>query len=125
MKQIFVAELNQFERGVAVGVLAGHGSFGGDGRQPHVTLRLHVRHEALVRWLAERFAGSRVYGPYHHGERSYYQWTVRGRPLVEELLPLVERDLTPEVDAYAAGRLAAMSERYADYIARTRARPRR
>ncbi len=33
------------------GILVGEGHFGGDGRQPQVTLRMHVDHEALFRWL--------------------------------------------------------------------------
>ena len=47
-------ELTPYEEGVIVGVLLGEGHFGGDGRQPQVTVRMHVRHEALVRWLQER-----------------------------------------------------------------------
>ena len=31
------------------------GSFGGDGKQPHIMLRKHVRHESLMRWLVARF----------------------------------------------------------------------
>src|SRR5688572_30523105 len=63
-----------FEIGVLVGILVGEGHFGGDGRQPQVTLRMHVRHEALFLWLGAHFPGGRLYGPYHHGGRSYYQW---------------------------------------------------
>src|SRR4051794_9570533 len=112
--------LSELDRGILVGVLVGEGSFGGDGRQPQVTLRMHTRHEALFRWLVERFPRTKVYGPYHHGGRSYYQWMARGRALVEDVLPVVEDAITPEVDAHAAARLAAMRERYADYIARAR-----
>ena len=49
--------LTPFEQGVVVGVLIGEGSFGGDGKQPQITLRMHVRHEALFRWLIERSPG--------------------------------------------------------------------
>jgi len=115
-------ELSDFDRGVLVGVLIGEGHFGGDGKQPHITLRMHTRHEALFAWLVERVPGSRLYGPYHHGGRSYYQWMVRGRPLVDELLPILEDDVRPEVDAHAALRLAQMQERYADYIRRIASR---
>ena len=45
---------------------------------------MHTRHEALFRWLMQRFPRSRLYGPYHHGGRSYYQWMARGRVLVED-----------------------------------------
>ena len=117
------AELTPFERGILVGVLIGEGHFGGDGKQPQVTLRMHVRHEALFRWLVERFPRSKLYGPYHHGDRHYFQWMVRGRALVEDLLPVLEAELDPALDAYAAGRLADMRSRYADYIARIEARP--
>ena len=67
-------ELSDLDRGIFVGVLIGEGSFGGDGRQPQVTLRMHTRHEALFRWLEARFPRTKVYGPYHHGGRSYFQW---------------------------------------------------
>ena len=46
----------------------------------------------------------------------------RGVALVEDVLPLLEQTLTAELDGHAAGRLAAMRERYADYIARVGAR---
>ena len=91
-------ELSDLDRGIFVGVLIGEGSFGGDGRQPQVTLRMHTRHEALFRWLEARFPRTKVYGPYHHGGRSYFQWMARGRALVEDVLPVIEGLVTPEVD---------------------------
>jgi hypothetical protein len=115
-----VEPLSGFERGVIVGVLIGEGSFGGDGKQPQVTLRMHVRHEALFRWLVERFPRTRLYGPYGHGGRSYYQWMARGVALVEDVLPVLEDGVRAELDGYAAARLAEMCERYAGYIARIR-----
>jgi hypothetical protein len=116
--------LSDQDRGVVAGLLLGQGSFGGDGRQPQVTLRMHVRHESLFRWLLERFPRTRLYGPYHHGERSYYQWMARGRPLVEDVLPVLDAVIGPELDAPAAERLAEMKDNYADYISRVRARAR-
>ena len=113
--------LSPFERGVLLGILVGEGSFGGDGKQPHIALRMHVRHEALFHWLVERVPGSRLYGPYHHGQREYYQWMLRGRPLVE-MLPVLEADLSPSLDGYACERLRLMRERYAEFIARADAR---
>lgn len=117
-----MAGLSDLDRGIVAGVLLGQGSFGGDGRQPQVTLRMHVRHESLFRWLQERFPRARLYGPYHHGDRSYYQWMARGRMLVEDLLPILEAAIVPELDAPSAERLATMTDRYADYIARIRSR---
>jgi hypothetical protein len=114
------SDLTDLDRGILVGVLIGEGSFGGDGRQPQVTLRMHTRHEALFRWLEARFPRTKVYGPYHHGGRSYFQWMARGRALVEDVLPVIEGAVTPEVDQYAAARLQLMLDRYADYIARLR-----
>src|ERR1700760_4463082 len=112
-----MAELTPFERGVLVGLLIGEGSFGGDGRQPQVTLRMHTRHETLFRWLMERFPTTRLYGPYHHGGRSYYQGMARGRSLVHDVLPVLE-DAVDGVDEPAATRLHEMCDRYADFIAR-------
>ena len=115
-----VESLSPFEQGVVVGVLIGEGSFGGDGKQPQVTLRMHVRHEALFRWLLERFPRTRLYGPYGHGGRSYYQWMARGPALVEDVLPVLEQGVVADLDGYATARLDEMRERYADYIARIR-----
>jgi hypothetical protein len=115
-----VGALSDFDRGLLVGLLVGEGSFGGDGKQPQVTLRMHVRHEALFRWLMERFPRSRLYGPYHHSGRSYYQWMARGKTLVEDLLPVLEAELHPEIDGHAAARFQEMCRRYAGYIARER-----
>ncbi len=109
--------------GVAVGLLIGEGSFGGDGKQPQVTLRMHVRHEALFQWLMERFPRTKLYGPYHHGGRSYYQWMARGRALVQDVLPLLEDRLTASLDGYASERLDEMVQRYAGFIAREQSRP--
>ena len=107
---------------MVVGLLVGEGSFGGDGKQPQVTLRMHTRHEALFRWLVERFPESRLYGPYHHGGRSYFQWMARGTVLVRDLLPLLEARIGPELDAHAAGRIETMCSRYGAFIARERTR---
>jgi len=117
-----LAGLTDFERGFLTGVLVGEGSFGGDGKQPQITLRMHVRHEALFHWLIERFPRTKLYGPYHHGERSYYQWMARGQALVEDVLPVLEASLDRELDGHAAERFEAMRTTYADYIARVRAR---
>ncbi len=114
--------LSDFEQGVVVGLLIGEGHLGGDGRQPQVTLRMHVRHEVLLRWLVARLPQSRLYGPYDHDGRHYFQWMVRGRGLVEELLPVLERHITRDLDAHAFERLQRMTVRYSDSIRKTRAR---
>ena len=72
------SDISDFDAGFLVGILVGEGHFGGDGRQPQVTLRMHVDHEALFRWLMARFPESRLYGPYDHSGRRYYQWMARG-----------------------------------------------
>jgi hypothetical protein len=117
-----MAELTDFDRGFVVGLLIGEGSFGGDGKQPQITLRMHTRHAAVFERLLALFPRTKLYGPYHHGERSYYQWMARGPALVEDVLPILEEALSPELDAHAAARLDAMRTTYADYIARVRRR---
>ena len=112
--------LSDFDRGLAAGILMTQGSFGGDGKQPQITLRLHVRHEALFSWLMARFPRTKLYGPYHHGDRSYFQWMARGKVLVTDVLPVLEEAITADVDAYAADRLAEMTSKYAEFIARAR-----
>ena len=104
-------ELDSFEEGFLVGVLVGEGHFGGDGKQPQITLRMHVRHEKLFRWLQERFPHTRVYGPYHHGGRDYYQWMARGPFLREELLPILTRHFAL-LDDHVRSRIEEMCKRY-------------
>jgi hypothetical protein len=104
---------SDFEEGLLMGVLVGEGHFGGDGRQPHVVLRMHVRHEALFRWIDRAFPGGRLYGPYTHGGRNYLQWMARGAFLREMLLPVLERRLSPDVDGPSWERFVRMRDAYA------------
>ncbi len=108
---------SDFDIGLLVGILIGEGHFGGDGRQPHITLRMHTDHVALFEWLARTFPSGRLYGPYHHGGRSYYQWMARGSFLRDEIVPLLDRHLVPEIDGKAHGRYRAMKEQYARMLA--------
>jgi hypothetical protein len=105
-------DLDDFSAGYFLGLLVGEGHFGGDGRQPQITLRMHVRHESLFRWLIERFPGSALYGPYHHSGRSYYQWMCRGTYLRRVVAPLIERH-REALDDHVRSRFDAMCERYA------------
>lgn len=95
-----------------VGILVGEGHFGGDGRQPHVTLRMHVDHEALFRWIESRFPGGKLYGPYDHGGRRYFQWMARGPYLREVIVPFLGEALTPELDEKTHRRFTEMRSRY-------------
>jgi hypothetical protein len=105
--------LSDVEKGIILGLLMGEGHFGGDGKQPQVTLRMHVRHERLMRWLNDRIAQSRLYGPYHHGGRHYLQLMIRGEALRSELGPMLAALRWNEIDDHSYGRFAEMLERYA------------
>lgn len=111
---------DDFNLGLLAGLLIGEGHFGGDGRQPQVTLRMHVRHEAIFRWLERTFPGGRLYGPYHHGGRHYYQWMARGAYLRDCLLPLLESVLSPDIDQHSFERFCRMRDSYAARLARSR-----
>lgn len=108
VKQI---EMDDFTKGLVLGLLIGEGHFGGDGRQAQVTLRMHIRHEALFSWLLTNVPGSRLYGPYHHGGRAYYQWMVRGAAL-KELLGRIDTEMLEALDPPTYARLRKM---IADY----------
>jgi hypothetical protein len=105
--------VTDFDAGFLVGILVGEGHFGGDGRQPHVTLRMHTDHEPLFRWIERTYPGGRLYGPYHHSGRSYYQWMARGPYLRDVLVPLLDAWLTPDLDQRAYDRYIGMKSRYA------------
>jgi hypothetical protein len=102
---------SELEQGVLTGLLVGEGHFGGDGRQPQITLRMHVRHESMFRWLEHTFPGGRLYGPYSHDGREYFQWMVRGSYLRDVILPLLEATV-PELDTHTHARLEQMKARY-------------
>jgi hypothetical protein len=104
------------EIGTLVGLLVGEGHFGGDGRQPQITLRMNVRHEAIFQWLERVFPGGKLYGPYHHSGRHYYQWMARGPYLRDVLVPLLNQHITADLDGYAAQRFAEMRTRYARFL---------
>ena len=107
-----VKQPTPFDIGFFLGILVGEGHFGGDGRQPQITLRMHTRHESLFRWIEARFPGGKLYGPYEHGGRRYYQWMARGAFLRTELMPLLDERLTPELDSKTFERFSAMKARY-------------
>ena len=111
-------DLTEREIGIVAGLLIAEGSFGGDGKQPQITLKMHTRHEQLLRWLVERFPRTKLYGPYEHGDRVFFQWMARGRALVQDVLPVLEAAGFAELDAHAADRLGRMRERSAAYISR-------
>jgi len=96
--------------------MTGEGHFGGDGRQPQLTLRMHTRHEGLFRWLERTFPGGRLYGPYHHGGRSYFQWMARGRYLSEVIAPLVGANVDL-LDDPTRERFLEMARRYGIRVA--------
>jgi hypothetical protein len=108
---------SDFDVGFLIGLLIGEGSFGGDGRQPQVTLRMHVRHEALFLWIESTFPGGKLYGPYNHGGRRYFQWMARGPYLRDVLLPILERTLSPDLDAHSFERFEQMKHRYPGRLA--------
>ena len=102
----------EFDHGFLIGVLVGEGHFGGDGKQPQITLRMHTDHEHLFRWIETTFPGGKLYGPYHHSGRSYFQWMARGVFLREVLVPLIDRYLKSEHDGKAFTRYQQMKQRY-------------
>lgn len=103
--------MNEFEQGLLLGLLIGEGHFGGDGRQPHITVRMHSRHLPLFEWLLQTVPGSRLYGPYSHGGRDYCQWMVRGAAL-HALLPVLEQLPLAEISPVTYERYRKMKHDY-------------
>jgi hypothetical protein len=73
---------------------------------------MHVRHEALFDWIERTFPGGKLYGPYNHDGRHYFQWMARGSYLREVLMPVLDEYLTTQLDAASAERYAEMKGRY-------------
>ncbi len=73
---------------------------------------MHVRHEALFNWIERTFPGGKLYGPYNHDGRHYFQWMARGSYLREVLMPILDQYLTAQLDAASAERYEEMKARY-------------
>ena len=71
----------------------------------------HVRHERLFRWLEAAFPQGRLYGPYRHGGREYFQWMVRGPFLRDVLVPFLAAR-REYMDDHVASRFDDMCARY-------------
>jgi len=108
---LMATDLDEFSLGFLLGILVGEGHFGGDGRQPQITLRMHIKHEKLFRWLERAVPDGKLYGPYNHGGRKYFQWMIRGATLREALVPLIAARL-PMLDDHVTSRFLAMCSRY-------------
>jgi hypothetical protein len=83
---------------------------------------MHARHASLFRWILTNFPGGKLYGPYQHSGRHYFQWMARGVFLRETLWPLLERRLHPGMDAKTFEAVQQMRARYANAL---RAAPKR
>jgi hypothetical protein len=110
--EVLALESPTFTSGLVLGLLIGEGHFGGDGKQPQITLRMHVRHEPLLRWVASSIPGGKLYGPYNHGGRHYCQWMARGKALRQSLIPLLDALPFAEIDPHSYERYRQMKERY-------------
>lgn len=103
--------MQELEQGILLGILIGEGHFGGDGRQAHITVRMHSRNRPLFEWLLQVVPGSRLYGPYRHSGRDYCQWMVRG-PALRELLTVLDRLPLKEISPQTYARYRQMKENY-------------
>lgn len=102
----------QFDAGFILGLLVGEGHFGGDRQQPAIVLKMHIRHERIFRWLKVRFPYAKLYGPYTHDGRTYWQMMWRGTALKYGLMPLLEALPWEAIDEHSFKRYVAMKQRY-------------
>jgi hypothetical protein len=100
------------EAALLLGLLIGEGHFGGDNKQPHIVLRMHIRHMPLAHWIAERWPQHKLYGPYTHAGRHYWQMMWRGPALRYGLMPWLESLPWEKIDPHSYGRYAAMKAKY-------------
>lgn len=103
--------LDGFAVGFLLGLLVGEGHFGGTGESANVVVKMHVRHEQLLRWLVTTFPGSKLYGPYQNQGRHFMMWVARGPVLYDIIVPLVGRHLD-SIDDHVAERFRRMCDRY-------------
>jgi hypothetical protein len=105
--------MNEQDQGFVIGFFCEQGNFGGDGKQPHLILRMGKEKLFVLNKLSELLEGSKINGPYVTNRREYYQWSLRGDGL-EQLVSskLLEKFCDYDPSAYARYRL--MVDRYFD-----------
>jgi hypothetical protein len=101
-----------FEEGLLLGIFIGEGHFGGDSHQPHINLKMHVRHEPLLARFQRMWPGSCLYGPYNHNDRRYFQRMFRCSVLRYRLIPFLAHLPWKSINPRSYGRFTAMLERY-------------
>ena len=104
-------KLDEFSTGFILGILISNGNFGGDKRQPQITLRMHARHAQLFTWLLHFVPGSKLYGPYKHDGRNYFQWMARGQVL-QDLAAILKKTSFEYLDPYSYERFRKMIQDY-------------
>ena len=109
--------MTEFEAGFITALFVADAHFGGDGKQPQVTLRMHVKEEPLFRWLLDRLPAGKLYGPYEYtykdgGVRRFFQLMYRGEALKEQLIPFLKAHDWSKMAPAAHERFQAMIERY-------------
>lgn len=86
-------EIADFDLGYIMGIIVSEGSFTGDWRNPCLQIKLHQRDIAVLEFLQSALGG-KIYGPYHHGDRHYSMWMLRGDDL-DQAVDLFIRHLPP------------------------------
>lgn len=109
--------MEEFERGLVLGLLVSELHFGGDARQPQATLKMHNNRQALFDWLHERLPEAKVYGPYSYThkdgvERSFSQMMFRGKALTEGLVPFLDSFDWKQIAPESFERYERMKARY-------------
>jgi len=112
MFPVELSKIEAFDAGFLLGLLIGEGHFGGDQKQPQITLKMHVRHLPLLQWVRKRFPYVRINGPYEHDGRHFYQMLWRGPRLQYGIMPWLESTRWSEIDPHSYQRYAAMKARY-------------
>jgi len=83
--------MNEFDIGYVMGLVVGEGSFTGDRKQAALQVKMHER-DPYPLFHLQRLLGGRVFGPYDHGQRRYYVYSLRGVELMHAI-PLFKEHL--------------------------------
>jgi hypothetical protein len=113
--------MNDIQRGFLIGFFCVQGNFGGDGAQPHIILRVADDKRDLLNTLCQLIPGGRIYGPYHRGKSSYWQWSLRG-PDLELFVKTKTLEELIDYDPSAHARYLKMVDRYFDSTGALRSR---
>lgn len=102
--------MNNAQVALLLGILIGEGSMLSS-KQYGIVIKMHVRHEPILRRLHEWIPGSKLYGPYLSEGRNFYQLMIRRKKALLALCEILDATPWKEIDPHSWSRYKLMKDK--------------